>query len=351
MTAPTTLPRKVLVVSDSVAATQHISFGQAFAEDEAPAFVLEADPGSETEIAARFAEISPECLILSRQTLASGLIWVRLARAAGIPVVFHVDDDLLAVPRSLGREKYERYNRPDALRALRENIESCDLVYASTGPLAETLRGHGIATPIVAGDVYCSVDAAQVGATVPLASGPVIGYMGTSGHGADLDEIVPALEQTMLAFPQLQFECFGGLEIPGPLQRFDGRVRRIAGVAGYADFLAKMRTLGWWIGLAPLQDTTFNRCKADTKWVEYSSAGMAVVAADLPVYHRACGDGTGILASGTAEWARALDHLLTDPGRRLAMAAAARNKLRSQYSHAMLRRQVQTILGRVAVPA
>jgi glycosyltransferase involved in cell wall biosynthesis len=128
--------------------------------------------------------------------------------------------------------------------------------------------------------------------------------------------------------------------MPPELERFGSRARHIPPVANYAEFLPFLRSLGWWVGLAPLEDNIFNRCKADTKWVEYSLAGTAVVASDLPVYHRACDGGAGKLASGAEQWSTAIKESVGNPAGRTRMVEAAQNKLRRLYSHSRLREQV-----------
>jgi glycosyltransferase involved in cell wall biosynthesis len=344
-------PLNVLVVSDSKrgpTATQKISFGQPFdlAAGSNPVRILfEGDHSEPAEISRVFADRRPGLLVLSRYTSDRGAEWIGAARRAGIPVIFHIDDDLLAVPASLGQAKHEAYNSPARLKALRENIDSSDLFYVSTPELAKRFKNHGIRTPIVAGDVYCSVSVDEIGALVPPATGPVIGYMGTSGHAADLAMIMPAVCKVMEAVPGLQFEVFGTIRIPSELARFGRRVRHLPAVSDYADFIPHLRALGWWIGLAPLEDHIFNRCKADTKWVEYSLAGMAVVASDLPVYHRACADGAGLLAATNKDWREGLLKFLHSPKLRQESVRRAQEKLRESYTHDRLRDQVQKIFS------
>jgi hypothetical protein len=345
--------RKVLVVCDGrggPTATQKISFAQPF---EGPAgmalarIVFEKDQPDPVDIATSFADHSPDLLVLSRYTSQQGTRWIELARSAGIPVIFHIDDDLLAVPSSLGVAKHSAYNSPERLDALRTNIESSDLLYASTAELAARFTNHGIGTPIVAGDIYCSVSPADIGPLIAPATGPVIGYMGTGGHSADLEMIMPAICEVMDAVPELQFEVFGTIEMPPELGRFGRRARHLPPVADYSSFIPHLRSLGWWVGLAPLEDNAFNRCKADTKWVEYSLAGMAVVASDLPAYKRACAGGAGMLARSNADWNDAVLTLLYRAEVRDRMTAAAQQKLRERYTHDSLRRQVQGIFDQV----
>lgn len=341
--------KKVLVVSDGKhgpTATQKISFGQPFDPARGPHPVevaLEKDYAQPDEIARVFAMHAPDLLLLSRFGPERGLVWIGLARQAGIPVIFHIDDDLLAVPASLGEAKFKMYNDPARLAALRENIERSDLIYVSTAELGRRFKKHGIRTPIMAGDIYCSVAPGQVGALIPPATGPVIGYMGTGGHAADLDMIMPAICEVMDSVPDLQFEVFGTIAMPDGLARFGRRVRHLAPVADYADFIPYLRSLGWWIGLAPLEDNDFNRCKANTKWVEYSLAGMAVIASELPAYRHSCADQCGMLAGDKEEWKDAMLTLLLRPDIRSTMIEKAQDKLRQSYTHDHLRSQILTI--------
>jgi hypothetical protein len=339
-------PMNVLVVHEAKngpSATQMISFGEPFKAQSGVCIEFEGHHDELSAIGASFAARKPELLVLSRYTAERGLDWISLAKAARIPVIFHIDDDLLAVPPSLGEAKFKAYNKPERLSALRNNIEGSDLLYVSTSELGRRFQEHKLRTPIAVGDIYCSIAREDVGELLPPASGPVVGYMGTAGHSADLAMVLPAICHVMERIPTLQFEVFGTVQMPGELGRFGRRVRHLPPVAEYRSFIARLRSLGWWIGLAPLEDNAFNRCKADTKWVEYSAAGMAVIASDLPVYHAACSGGAGLLAGPSAEWVDALHELVLRPDRRAQLVERAQVKLRESYTHDCLRAQVMRI--------
>jgi len=342
---------RVLVVTDSrggPTATQKISFSQPFNETSAESsfrIFFDTERSDRSAISKAFATHNPHLLVLSRYTSPAGLDWIGQAREAGIPVIFHIDDDLLAVPASLGESKHRSYNDPMRLKALRDNIEAADLCYVSTEELGRRLKEHGVVAPIMAGELYCSVSADDVGALLPPATGPVMGYMGTGGHGADLAMILPAICETMERVPSLNMELFGTIKMPPELVRFNARVRHIPAVSDYADFRSALRSIGWWVGLAPLEDNAFNRCKADTKWVEYTLAGMAVIASDLPVYHRACAGGAGVLARGVNQWVESILTLIHAPRERTSMVARAQEKVREHYSHLRLRQQIGGIFS------
>ena len=158
-----------------------------------------------------------------------------------------------------------------------------------------------------------------------------IGYMGTSGHARDLQLVVPALCSIMDRRPNVRFETFGAIKLPSELEGFKGRVIAHPPTSDYAEFLRRLAALDWDIGLAPIIDNPFNRCKADTKWVEYTAAGIPVVASDLPVYENACGDGAGRLVK-VEEWQIALEQLISDPVKRSELAANAQERLNRLYS-------------------
>lgn len=343
-------PATLLVVSDTASgpgATQKISFGQPF---EANAAAYQVEFGSQDEapeaIDRMFERFRPSFLVLSRCTSENGQAWIARARRERIPAIFHIDDDLLSVPPSLGAAKLKAYSDPKRISALRANIEACDLLYVSTPFLKERFARYGFSVPVVAGDIYCSVSPSDVGPLIPPATGPVAGYMGSGGHSADFAMIVPAICRVMEAIPDMQFEIFGRIDIPAELAAFGSRVRNLPPVRDYANFLPELRSLGWWVGVAPLEDNPFNCCKADTKWVEYSLSGMAVVASRLRVYERACADGAGILAATSREWEEAMLTLLCVPEQRAAMIAQAQARLRADYTHQRLQAQVVSVLDR-----
>ncbi len=343
---------RILVLSENISATQHIGFSRPLKNLVIDSSLV-VGMGSihkvrnfKAKSKKLWEQHNPDVLILSRFTNARALHFIEVAKKTGIPVIFHIDDDLLNVPLSLGKEKYDAYHQPKRMRALVKNMNASDLIYVSTKPLAIAFEKHGITRPIVAGDLYCSIDADLI--TTPLPSTvPVIGYMGTGGHSADLAMMMPAIVKLMNENPLLRFETFGTIKPPKELSIFGNRYAHHKGVSDYELFLERLKELGWWVGIAPLEDNPFNRCKADTKWVEYSFAGMPVVASDLPVYHKACADESGILAKNNTEWFYALKALVRDAALRQKFVTNAQTKLSQQYTHNILEKQIMGVIQQV----
>lgn len=347
MHGPDSPPENILVATDALGATQFISFLhpltgaikrgtmrlrlESLHPDNDPAQLLSSGE-------------PPTVVVLSRYALANGERLINRAREMGIPTIFHIDDDLLNIPRSLGEKKYAFHSAPARLEALRRNMNLCDVVYASTRILGDALAASGIRSAIMAGDVYCTIEPTRL-RHAPASSVPTIGYMGTGGHSEDLAGVLPAIKAVMDAVPELHFETFGTIASPdmGPLSH---RHRHHAPVGNYTAFIEKLASLGWWAGIAPLEDNDFNRCKADTKWVEYSFAGMPTVAAALPVYEAACSDGAGILAASPSQWRDALSALIGNGALRHDMVTKARSKLLARYTHDRLETQILAVIAR-----
>lgn len=338
---------RLLVVADKITATQYISFLLPFLpliDCRQAAVALVNCSKFPSPLEKIYKDFDPTHLILSRCSQLSAEVLLKRAARDGIASIYHIDDDLLNVPPSIGAEKSGAYNNSERQQALRHLMTAAGLIYASTAPLKAALSGLRGNEKIVSGTIYCAVDPDTLPQPMVSAS-PIIGYMGTASHFNDLVMILPAIERLMDEHPILRFELFGSIQMPDQLARFGNRVMRHEADLNYAGFIHKLQSLGWWIGLAPLEDNDFNRCKADTKWVEYSSAGMAVVASDLPVYHRAAADGAGLLVAEGGDWYGAIRGLLVNGAKRREMIARARARLETDYTLDALRAQVLEVLA------
>jgi len=93
----------------------------------------------------------------------------------------------------------------------------------------------------------------------------------------------------------------------------------------YWRYLQRLNDLEIDIGLIPLADNEFNRCKTDIKWVEYSTLGIPAVISDVPVYYEAKSRGLGVMVSNDpAAWYNAIVDLIENPEKRYSIGQAAR---------------------------
>lgn len=287
-------------------------------------------------IDATFGRFAPDALIFCRYSGPFAPQMLSWAQGNGIPVIYHIDDDLLAVPKELGERKHAFHNAPNRLAAVRTLLSGADVVYASTERLRQRLLDYYPDRPMVTGPINCS---GRILGSPGEGFARTIGYTGFD-HFADLMMILPALIAILDKYSHISFEVFGSIPIPQELERFGNRVRTIPPVQDYEAFLQRLAELKWDIGICPLTQTEFNLTKSNNKWVEYTSVGTAVIASGNMIYDECCADGSGILAYKLDDWAVGLDLLVNDDAARLAMVARAQRKLEADYGIAKHRKQI-----------
>lgn len=172
-----------------------------------------------------------------------------------------------------------------------------------------------------------------------------IGWFGSKGHLEDLRMVVPALKEVLGKYPNVKFVyCgFGGMssnkvstevgwgedvfrELPRNQREF------VLPVSDPAYWPMKHRTLDLDIGIAPLINDYFNRCKTPIKWMEFATLDTPVVASDV-IYPSIIEDGkTGLIAKNNEEWVKHLSSLIEGAQLRKTIAAAAKKDVLTNYN-------------------
>jgi hypothetical protein len=195
---------------------------------------------------------------------------------------------------------------------------------------------------MIAGDINCAGEVINRAERRPVRK---IGYMGFD-HAHDFQIALPSVVRCLRDNPDLTFELFGSIPMPPELSHFGERVRSIAPVRNYEEFLKAFAALGWDIGICPLALTPFNSCKSNNKWIEYTSIGAAVVATAGTIYDDCGSDGCAILVDD-AGWLEALQSLIHDPDGRYQQVIRAQNRLTERYSTERLTEQVLAVFDLV----
>ncbi|MFK8020851.1 MAG: glycosyltransferase [Pseudomonadales bacterium] len=299
-----------------------------------------------TYIDRELKQFQPDVVIFCRYTGIKADYIFQRSKQLGAAVINCLDDDLLSVPLEIGQAKFDYYRQPERRRTLKFLLDNADLVYSSTTALTEKLRTDGLTTPVYTAEVFCPGDVIQKAeATYPWR----IGYMGF-GHEHDFEQALSGVVLMMAKYPQLQFELFGTIGKPTELDQFGARVKMLSPSWNYAHFLQQLAERKWSIGICPLADLSFNKFKSNTKWLEYTCVGAAVVASDHSVYRSALSDDCGVLVKDAC-WAKELENLLLDTHRRESMVENAQQKVRLEYNHAKHVGQFEDLLDQLGVGA
>ena len=271
-------------------------------------------PGHEV-ILTRFAVMRPLIQLLEAEP---GVLGDRA-------IVYETDDDLFAADLPPGVE--DLLERDLVARILK----LADLVTTTTPVIAERLRLHTSASIRV---IRNAVDPAWYAGAAPdadLAGDPRVVYHGVPARLRDYAVARPALDALAREMPSLR-RVWLGSDAPEVAAVVDLARPWVAGMPEFSAALVRARPD---IGIAPLEDTRYNRARSELHWLEYAMAGAPAVVsgfADAGPYD-VVRDGVDALVARTPEdWDRHLRALASSPALRAEVAGRARERVVAEYT-------------------
>ena len=206
-------PLRLLIVADSWGMAQELSFVEPLARlrqsgaaaltgvDEQSLDRVRTEVGgvaAEASIASLFTTLAPDAVIFSRYGGVDHRFITSLAREHGVPVVFHIDEDILEVPIARGAEAYRRYRNSRRLHAFYRIAEAADVVYVATQALADRVAERCMPrTVCVAGICSGAVAPQRSGANPPKRTGELrIGYAGSADDAFDLEFVLEPMQNS-----------------------------------------------------------------------------------------------------------------------------------------------------------
>lgn len=240
-------------------------------------------------------------------------------------VVFEIDDLITELPPSNSSYEYGIMSTP----YLYDFIPRCSAVTVSTPELKKYFSLYNnniyVLPNLIDDKLWCKRS--------PKSSGPVvIGYAGTVTHNTDIAMLEETLERIALIHGDKVAFIFMGCQTD--------RIAKLPGFSfikfdtTFEAYAKKLQETSIDIMLIPLEDNSFNRCKSNIKWLEYSSCGFAGIYADLPPYNNCVEHGsTGLLVgSDPQQWFNAINLLINNPELRHSIATHARQKVLAEYT-------------------
>jgi glycosyltransferase involved in cell wall biosynthesis len=251
---------------------------------------------------------------------------IKHCRRQDIALLYDLDDDLRHIPRDHPDAERLRPQAPVVSRLVR----GADAVWVSTPALAATLARLRDDVRVVEN----GLDERLWTPTPPSPHrGPVrILFMGTATHDADLAIVETALARVKAAFGEhVSMDLLGvsgRRDLPAWVNRVSMPVHATSSYPGFVDWITRQH---WDIGIAPLADTPFNRCKSAIKALDYAALGLPVLASDRAVYRGTLADGRGgwLLPDDADMWFAALVRLIRDTSLRRHLGEAGRAAFRT----------------------
>ncbi len=335
-----------LVLVDAFRGTYYHSFWRPLKEsDSVRVAVIDSILAADHKYLFKYiAEIRPRCVFLSRFQCSFHQELQAFLESSHIPYSYHIDDDLFQIPVELGAEKMGMHGKPEVIASRRNLAERSSFIYASTPFLQERLQTVFPLQKIYHGDIYASFfELPKVPRSKDIFR---VGYMGTKGHQEDLNLVLPGVISLMKRYSKMEFEIFGRLDLPDDFKEFGERVHFLPDIASYEQFISALNQRAWHVGLAPLVDSDFNRCKAPTKYTEYSSCGIVTVATGIPPYSHVIDSTRGVLCENT-QWESVLENLIVNPAQVETLANNAQDYCRREFSVEKLRNQVHGFIDQL----
>ncbi len=232
----------------------------------------------------------------------------------GFKVVYEIDDDPFSVD-PVNWLAYPAFEREEVLQVIRDCATMADLVTVSTAPLAEVFAKFNPNVVVLPNCIPASLLRMKRRKHKWL----TIGWSGGASHSRDLAMIAQAWRDVT---DETGVRCH--------LQGVDYR-NIFRGGFEYTDWTPDVRSyyrlLDFDIGLAPIADTPFGRCKSHIKALEYAALGIPVVASDCEAYRDFVIDGvTGFLVDTPDQWRTAMLTLVRDERLRNEMSIQAKEQ-------------------------
>ena len=242
---------------------------------------------------------------------------IRDRKTRGKPTVYELGDDLWGLPSSNPLRAF--YNQSNNMLLIKRLAHYCDALQFSS-PELERKFGYLNPNSRVFPNQILEAPPERSQKTKSIVT---VGWGGSIGHLNDMAKISDRLVRWILSRQNVHLY----LMCADPIwELFDAlpanRKRRFAtgSVADYYNFVSHLD-----IGLAPLEDTPFNRSRSDVKFLEYAVHGaVPVVEATGPYLLSVKPGRTGFFFNSTDELISNLDHLVSDAAVRSKVSASAR---------------------------
>lgn len=277
--------------------------------------------GNENRVIGLAQNIDADIVIMQRPAKDQYLKLIDYLQRKGIKVCVDMDDDLANIDKS--NIAYKAYNSPGAVTHWKFAKLACqiaDLVTCSTEALAADY-GNGsnsVVLPNCIPEWYLGVE--------PKGDHPLVtvgwpGFIGT--HPADLQITHGAVNQAIAETKgKARFIALGdqkALPALGVREREPNGWYPGVGLPEYPRLVSLLD-----IGIAPLEDTKFNKAKSWLKGLEYGSLGIAPVLSPTPDNIRMINAGAALSAANPKEWREHLIRLINDEEERTCLQKSAK---------------------------
>ncbi len=256
-----------------------------------------------------------DVIVIHREHQSSTLKFIREAQDLKKLIVYDLDDNLWHLDPKNPSSLF--WKRPEVSQGVIDCIKASDIVTVSTnylGKVISHLNKNINLLPNMLPSKFWQVEREKHPGKV------IVGWAGGAQHFSDLEILRGVIEQILDDYPQVEINLAGMPSYPFKSQ---SRIRmlKVSTVENYP----KETLSRFDIGLAPLIDNQFNRCKSDLKFIEYGILGIPMIGSPVQPYLESVEHGkTGFLAKNPKDWLKYLKRLIEDEDLRKEIGENAR---------------------------
>jgi glycosyltransferase involved in cell wall biosynthesis len=251
------------------------------------------------------------------------------ARELGRPLVYEIDDDLLAIPDHIPGLAYMR--EPARRQLLVDCVSQADVVRVYSPALRQKLSAFNAKVRLVAGPL----DWTLMSPPSPRPAGGLVKLVYATSRSEDSvgQMLMAPLRRVLDRHPRVELTIWGPKNAS---LASHPQVRTLPLIRDYDTFFTRFSAGHFDIGLAPLPDDEFHRGKSNNKFREYASCGIAGVYSDMSVYNTSVQhEVTGLLVPNEdAPWEAAIERLVVDATFRENVGERARAFARAHFNEA-----------------
>ena len=226
----------------------------------------------------------------------------KLCKKLGKHTIYVLDDDILNVPKYVSCAPY--YYLPSTQSNIKKIMNNCDTFLTPSPVLLEKYGKTFKNKFLIAEPSLNRITRKEENEKVK------IGFAGSIDRTQDLNQILEgAITKLVDKYGDtVDIEFFGAH--PDFVDTLS--LKYIPYQDGYDAYTAYMAKCNWDIGLAPMPDTDFHKCKYFNKYVEYASFGIVGVYSNLEPYIYGIRDReNGLLVENTTDaWVNAVSELI-----------------------------------------
>lgn len=215
----------------------------------------------------------------------------------------------------------------DAANVVMRTVEIADMVTVTTEYLAEKIRPYNKNVVILPN--YMDLEFWDKPKRFNTSKSIRIGWAGSMTHIKDLEYLRQPLEHLYKEYPQCQFIFVGETRLADVLPNLP--IETIPGLP-MESWPTKLNALQWDIGLAPLLNNEFNKCKSNIKWQEYAIAQIPGVFSPTVYQERGFDGHFGMIAENQDHWYRALKNMIDFPQLRQDIRESAYTHVTRRFS-------------------